>query len=246
MTSVPTVIESLRGRLIVSCQAYPGEPMRHPDTMAQVAEAAVAGGAAAIRAQGLSDIAAICGRVDVPVIGLWKIGSTGVVITPTLRHARAVLDAGAQIVALDATSRPRPDGRTVAQTVAALRASHPDSLVMADCGSLADARSAREAGVDLIGTTLAGYSGDRAPTQGPDLDLVREVADQVPDLPLIAEGRIHTPAHAAAALDAGAYAVVVGTAITHPTTITGWFAAALAGAPGAPRAQGSRVSASTA
>lgn len=221
------VIGALRGRLIVSCQAYPGEPMRHPETMAQLAEAVVAGGARAIRAQGLSDVAAICGRVDVPVIGLWKSGSDGVVITPTLRHARAVLDAGAQVVAIDATDRPRPDGRTVAQTIAGLRRSHPDSLVMADCGSLADALGAVEAGADLVGTTLAGYTGARPATEGPDLDLVREMVAALPDVPVVAEGRIHTPAHAVAALEAGAYAVVVGTAITHPTTITGWFAAAL-------------------
>ncbi|GAB78738.1 N-acylglucosamine-6-phosphate 2-epimerase [Austwickia chelonae] len=221
------LIAALRGQLVVSCQAYPGEPLRHPETMAQMAEAAVTGGAVAIRAQGLADISAITGRVDVPVIGLWKSGHDGVFITPTLRHARAVLDAGAQIVALDGTRRPRPDGRTLAETVAALRASHPDSLVMADCGSLGDAQAAADAGVDILGTTLAGYTDERPKTDGPDLDLVTEIAHALPRLPLIAEGRIHTPAQARTALAAGAHAVVVGTAITHPTTITGWFAQAL-------------------
>lgn len=221
------LIQTLQGQLIVSCQAYPGEPLRHPETMAQLAEAAVAGGAAGIRAQGLSDISFIAGRVDVPLIGLWKSGHDGVFITPTLRHARAVLDAGAQIVALDGTRRPRPDGRDLAQTVAAIRDSHPDALVMADCGSADDALSARDAGVDIVGTTLAGYTGERPQTEGPDLELVQAIATLLPDTPLIAEGRIHTPAQAAAALAAGASAVVVGTAITHPTTITGWFAAAL-------------------
>ena len=221
------VIEPLRGALIVSCHAYPGEAKRHPETMAQVAEAAVAGGAAAIRAQGLSDVSAICGRVDVPVIGLWKSGHEGVFITPTLRHARAVLDAGAQIVALDGTRRPRPDGRSFADTVAGLRQSHPDSLVMADCGSLDDALACADAGADLLGTTLAGYSGERPKTDGPDLELIEAIASALPGATLIAEGRLHTPAQAAAALAAGAHAVVVGTAITHPTTITGWFAQAL-------------------
>lgn len=227
MTAPHPVIESLRGRLIVSCQAYPGEPMRHPETMAQVAEAAVAGGAGGIRAQGQADVAFICGRVDVPVIGLWKAGGGDVVITPTLRHARAVLDAGAQIVAVDATSRPRPDGLTLATTVAGLRESHPFALVMGDCGSLGDASGAAQAGVDLIGTTLAGYTGERPRTEGPDLELVAEIAAALPDVPLIAEGRIHTPDQAAAARAAGAHAVVVGTAITHPETITSWFAASL-------------------
>lgn len=128
------LIAGLKGKLIVSVQAYPGEPMRHPETMAQIARAAEIGGAAAIRCQGLSDISAIKGRVDVPVIGLWKEGHEGVYITPSLRHARACVMAGADIVALDATGRPRLDGRSFAETVAALR--EEETLVMADCGSL--------------------------------------------------------------------------------------------------------------
>ena len=221
------LIAALAGRLVVSCQAYPGEPMRHPETMAQVAEAAVQGGASAIRAQGLSDIAQICGRVEVPVIGLWKHGREGVFITTTLRHARAVLDAGADVVALDGTRRARPDGRSLTETIAGVRASHPDALVMADCGSLPDALAAAEAGADLVGTTLAGYSGERPPTDGPDLELLAEVVAALPEVPVVAEGRIHSPADAAAARTAGAHCVVVGTAITHPTTLTRWFAAAL-------------------
>ncbi|MBW3086879.1 putative N-acetylmannosamine-6-phosphate 2-epimerase [Austwickia sp. TVS 96-490-7B] len=221
------VLDLLRHRLIVSCQAYPGEPLRHPETMAQMAQAAVIGGAAGIRAQGLADISFITGRVDVPVIGLWKSGHEGVFITPTVRHARAVLDAGATIVALDGTRRPRPDGLTLAQTVTALRESHPTSSIMADCGSLDDALAAADAGADLIGTTLAGYTPERASTPGPDLELLQLITDALPDIPVIAEGRIHTPDHARAALLAGAFAVVVGTAITHPTTLTGWFADAM-------------------
>ena len=221
------LIAALAGRLVVSCQAYPGEPMRHPETMAQVAEAAVQGGAAAIRAQGLSDIAQICGRVEVPVIGLWKHGHEGVFITPTLWHARAVLDAGADVVAVDGTRRARPDGRSLTETIAGVRASHPDAFVMADCGSLPDALAAAEAGADLVGTTLAGYSGERPPTDGPDLELLAEVVAALPEVPVVAEGRIHSPADAAAARTAGAHCVVVGTAITHPTTLTRWFAAAL-------------------
>lgn len=101
------LIASLKGKLIVSAQAYPGEPMRHPETMAQIARAAELGGAAAIRCQGLADISAIKGRVKVPVIGLWKEGDEGIYITPTLRHARACSMAGADVVAIDATGRPQ-------------------------------------------------------------------------------------------------------------------------------------------
>ena len=220
------LIESLQGKLIVSCQAYMGEPLRHPETMAQMARAAELGGAAAIRCQGLSDIAAIKGRVEVPVIGLWKEGHEGVYITPTLRHARACIAAGADVVALDATGRPRPDGRTFEETVEALRG---ETLIMADCSCMDDVERALKAGVDIVSTTLAGYTDARPKTAGPDLELLREaVAAAEPyGVPVFCEGRIHTLEDAKAAIDAGAFAIVVGTAITHPTSITSWFAGAI-------------------
>ncbi|QCB96002.1 N-acetylmannosamine-6-phosphate 2-epimerase [Arthrobacter sp. PAMC25564] len=226
MILTPGDLESLRSQLIVSCQAYPGEPMRDPRTTAQLAASAVLGGAAAVRVQGLADVQHTRAAVEVPVIGLWKDGHDGVFITPTLRHAVAVAHAGAHVVAVDGTRRQRPDGLSLAQTVAGIHAeSH--ALVMADCGSYADAAAAIEAGADLIGTTLAGYTGERPKTQGPDLELLEQIASAGLGRPLMAEGRIHTPAQAKQALDAGAFAVVVGTAITHPATVTGWFAEAL-------------------
>lgn len=224
-----SLTDRFRGRLVVSCQAYPGEPMRDPRTMAQVAQAAVLGGAAAIRVQGLEDIAQSAAVVDVPLIGLWKDGDAGVYITPTLHHALACAEAGADIVAVDATSRPRPDGSSFAEIVAGLKAAHPDVLVMADCGSLEDCLRAEADGADIIGTTLAGYSGDREKTEGPDLELAREVIAAV-RRPVVVEGRVHTVAQAALVMALGAHSVCVGTAITHPSTITGWFAAAVEGA----------------
>ena len=218
------LIANLKGKLIVSCQAYMGEPMRHPETMAQMARAAELGGAAAIRCQGLSDIAAIKGRVEIPVLGLWKEGHEGVYITPTLSHARACIAAGADVVALDATGRPRPDGRTFEETVEALRG---ETLIMADCACMDDVRRAVAAKVDIISTTLAGYTDDRPKTDGPDLEFVREAVAEAGDIPVFCEGRIHTPQQAREAMDAGAFAVVVGTAITHPTSVTGWFCDAL-------------------
>lgn len=222
------LIERLRHRLVVSCQAYPGEPMRDPDTMRRVALAAARGGAAGIRAQGPADIAAIRDAVDLPLIGLWKDGDDDVFITPTLEHALAVARAGAHVVALDATARPRPDGLTLAETVAAVH-ERTGALVMADCSTFDEGVAAAEAGADLVGTTLAGYTAYTTKGDGPDLDLVARLARAV-DVPVVAEGRVHTPAQAAEALRAGAWAVVVGTAITHPTTITGWFASAVADA----------------
>lgn len=217
-------IEAIKGGLVVSCQAYPGEPLRHPETMAQMAMAAVEGGAVGIRCQGLSDIAAIKGQVEVPVIGIWKDGREGVYITPTLRHARCCASAGADIVTIDATGRPRPDGRTYADTVRAL---HDEGIVvMADCGSFADAERAVEAGSDIISTTLSGYTGERKKTDGPDFDLLRRMVAAFGDAtPVLCEGRIHTPDQLTQVMAMGAWTAVVGTAITHPTSITRWFAA---------------------
>ncbi|WP_085831237.1 N-acetylmannosamine-6-phosphate 2-epimerase [Collinsella vaginalis] len=222
------LIENLKGKLIVSVQAYPGEPLRNPETMAQMARACEIGGAAAIRCQGIADIAAIKGRVEIPVIGLWKDGHEGVYITPTLRHARACVAAGADIVAFDATDRPRPDGRTVADTLEPLKAE--GVFTMADCMTIDDIRRAAELGFDLVSTTLShGVAAvDCTMADGPDLPLLRQAVSEFPDLPIICEGRVHTPAEAAEAIDAGAWAVVVGTAITHPTSLTSWFTDALA------------------
>ena len=222
------LIEGLKGKLIVSCQAYMGEPLRHPETMAQMARACELGGAAAIRCQGLADIAAVKGRVEVPVIGLWKEGHEGVYITPTLRHARACVAAGADVVAIDATDRPRPDGRTFEETVAALRATE-DTLIMADCATIEDIRRGVVAGCDLVSTTLShGVAAiDCTMADGPDLPLLRQAVEEFPGFPVVCEGRVHTPADAQTAIEAGAWAVVVGTAITHPTSITSWFAKAL-------------------
>lgn len=215
------LIDTLKGKLIVSCQAYPGEPLRHPETMAQMALAAQLGGAAAIRCQGLSDIAAIKGAVDIPVIGIWKEGHEGVFITPTLRHARCYMAAGADIIALDATSRPRPDGLSLRSTAKTLK--DEGAVLMADCGSIDDARNAVDAGFDIISTTLAGYTGAREKTDGPDFDLLSQMVEEFPHVPVICEGRVHTPAQASEVMVRGAWAAVVGTAITHPTTIATWF-----------------------
>lgn len=219
-------LNGLKGRLVVSAQAYPGEPMRDPRTMAQVAQSAVLGGAAAVRVQGLADIQHARSAVEVPVIGLFKDGHEGVFITPTLHHALAVAQAGAHIVALDGTRRDRPDGRSLRETIAVIH-EKTGAMVMADCGSLDDALAAVDAGADVLGTTLAGYTVERPKTDGPDLELIEQIAAEGTGRMLIAEGRIHTPAQAASALSAGADSVVVGTAITHPTSITSWFVDAL-------------------
>jgi N-acylglucosamine-6-phosphate 2-epimerase len=229
------VLRRLRGGLVVSCQAPPGDPLEGPELMAAMARAAVLGGAVGIRANGPADVRAVRGAVDVPVIGLWKEGAEGVYITPTLRHARAVADAGAQLVAVDATGRPRPDGSTLPELLEGLRRTHP-CLVMADVSTVDEGVAAAAAGADLVATTLSGYTPASPPRPGPDLELVAALAARL-DVPVVAEGRIGTPREARAALDAGAWTVVVGGAITRPQLITARFVEALrdpAGGAGGP------------
>ena len=174
-----------------------------------------------------ADVRAVGQAVEVPVIGRWKQGTEGVYLTPTVGHARAVAEAGAQVVALDATGRPRPDGSTLAEVVAGLRRAHR-CLVMADVSTLEEGAAAAAAGADLVATTLAGYTPYSRPGPGPDLELVAALAARV-EVPVVAEGRITTPQEARAALEAGAWTVVVGGAITRPQLITARFVAALGG-----------------
>ena len=219
------ILTSLRGGLLVSCQAYPGEPMRDTGVMTAIAQAVVQGGAAGVRAEGLADIESIRRTVSVPMIGLIKAGSTnGVFITPTLADCVSVVRAGADIVALDGTTRSRPDGSTLKDCFDAVH--KQGALVMADCGSIEDVQASIAAGADCVGTTLAGYTGARERTEGPDFSLLSEVVATAA-VPVIAEGRIRSPHDAIRCLNLGAYAVVVGTAITHPTSITRRFAQAV-------------------
>ncbi len=212
----------------MSCQSDSGAAFDDPVSMVRFAGAAFAAGAVGIRAEGPDDIALIHRRVALPQVGLWKTDDVdGVFITPTLEHALAVTRAGAEIVALDGTRRCRPDGRTLRETIDAIHDRTP-ALVMADVSTLAEAEAAAAAGADMVSTALSGYTrATRHRPDRPDLDLVRH-ASRALDLPVFAEGRIRTPGQAAEAIALGAHAVVVGTAITDPTTIASWFVAAVA------------------
>ncbi|MEU4192595.1 putative N-acetylmannosamine-6-phosphate 2-epimerase [Kribbella sp. NPDC026611] len=214
-----------QGTLVVSCQAGPGNPLHSPTSMALMAKAAAAGGAGAIRANGPDDIAAIRAVTDLPIIGIHKLGDpAGVFITPTYESAIAVVAAGADLVALDATLRPRPDGQSLGAQITRIH----DELgvpVLADVDTLDAGLAARDAGADLVATTLSGYTNGRTPT-GPDVELVRQLATKL-DCPVVAEGRIRTPEDVRDVRAAGAYAVVVGHAITNPMDITARLAAAI-------------------
>ena len=214
------------GSLVVSCQPGPGSPFRGPTAMALMAQAAEAGGAGAIRANGPEDVAAIRAVTDLPIIGIHKLGDpAGVFITPTYDAAAGVVAAGADLVALDATLRPRPDGRPLAHQIARIH-TELGVQVMGDVDSFEAGLAAREAGADLVATTLSGYTNGRPPT-GPDVELVRQLAAKL-DCPVVAEGRIRTPEDVRSVCDAGAYAVVVGHAITDPMDLTARLVGAIA------------------
>lgn len=227
MTSLQERIErvsaQIRRGLIVSCQALADEPLHGAAIMARMARAAEIGGAVGIRSNGPDDIAAIRAAVALPIIGLFKDGSDGVYITPTLAHARAVIDAGADVVALDATPRARAGGEQMDQIITTIQQEW-GVPVLADISTLDEALTAAQVGAAFVSTTLSGYTPYSPRHDGPDLDLVRVLAERLP-VPVIAEGRIHTPEQARAALDAGAFAVVVGGAITRPQQITARFVA---------------------
>jgi N-acylglucosamine-6-phosphate 2-epimerase len=223
-----SVIELLRGRLIVSCQATPEEPLHGAHFMAAMARAAQIGGAGGIRANGAADVAAIRAAVDLPIIGIRKrqVEGSDVYITPAFADAAEVVQAGAHLVALDGTPRPRPNGETLPALIARIHA-ELGVLVMADCSCVEDAQFAAASGADLVATTLAGYTAHGRPMfDGPDLELVSQMSAAVA-LPLIAEGRFHEPRQVTEAFARGAFAVVVGGAITRPQEITRRYVRAL-------------------
>ncbi len=219
--------DQVRGGLIVSCQALPHEPLYGAEIMARLALAAQQGGGVAIRANTPVDIRAIRARVDLPIIGLYKEEIPGypVYITPTLGHAKQVAAAGANIIAIDATARLRPQPGTLADFITAIHA-ETDCLVLADIATVAEGLAAEAAGADLISTTMSGYTDDSPKQVGPDLPLVEQLAARL-TVPLLAEGRFSLPTQVQQALAWGALAVVVGGAITRPQQITRWFVDAL-------------------
>jgi N-acylglucosamine-6-phosphate 2-epimerase len=219
-------LEAIRGGLVVSCQASEGSPLAATEHLVALARAAEAGGAYGIRAEGGDNVAAIKEAVTLPVIGLRKraVAGSDVYITPELDDARAVAAAGADIVAVDATLRPRPGGLDSARFLAQL-AREVGKPVLADVDSLEAGLAAEAAGAAAAATTLSGYTGNGPPPEDPDLDLVARLAARL-DCPVLAEGRYATPEAVHHALEAGAWAVVVGAAITDPVALTRRFAAA--------------------
>lgn len=228
MTNKEQLFNALKGNLIVSCQALPDEPLHSPEIMGRLAFAAKEGGAKGIRANSVIDIQAIKKSVDLPIIGIIKevYGDCGVFITPTNKEIDLLAEEGVEIIALDATKRIRPDGKTIEQVFPIIREKYPNQIFMADCSTYEEGKTAYELGFDCLGTTLSGYTEYTKGTSLPDFDLIEKLAKDFP-IPIIAEGGIWSPEQLAKTLEIGALTAVVGTAITRPREITKRFVSSI-------------------
>lgn len=213
------ILEQLRHGLITSCQPVRGGPLDQPQLVAALAQATLAGGAVGLRIESLADLEATRAATSVPIIGLVKreVPGSPIYITPELSDIRALAERGADIIAFDATSRPRPVG--VGEMIEAIHVQ--GCLVMADISTLEEGIEAHRLGADFVGSTMSGYTDYSPQLSDPDLELVRELSKR--GSRVIAEGRIATPEQARAALEAGAFAVTVGTALIRVELVTRGF-----------------------
>ena len=225
------LFQLMKGTIIVSCQATPGEPLYDPErsVMPLMARAAKLAGAKMIRTSSVRDIIGIKEETGLPVIGLIKReypGYTGR-ITMTMREVDECMEALADIVSIDCTDTQRGDGLTAPEFLRLVKEKYPNIIIMADCATLDEATAAYEAGADLVGSTMNGYTAATAHCTGdPNYELVEQMVQALP-CPVIAEGRVHTPEQARRMLDIGAWAVVVGGAITRPLEIANRFMAVI-------------------
>ncbi len=225
MKSKEEIFESIKGGLVVSCQALPEEPLHSSYIMGRMAYAAYQGGAIGIRANTVEDIREIRETVDLPIIGIIKknYGNCPVFITPTMAEIDSLAQEGVEIIALDATERTRPDGKVIEEVFPEIRAKYPNQIFMADCATYEDAKKAVELGFDCIGSTLAGYTEESLDTSLPAFDLIDRMVRDF-SVPVIAEGGISTPEELKKVMELGVYSAVVGSAITRPLEITKKFA----------------------
>lgn len=222
--------DRIRGQMIISCQTVPGEPLyvEEKSIMYLMARAAKMAGSPAIRTSSIRDVIAIKEETGLPVIGLVKIQYPGYegYITPTMKEVDELVEAGSDVVALDCTLRRRGDGTSVNDFIRDIREKYPDIILMADISNYEEGVNAWKCGVDIVGTTMSGYTDYTPKLDGPDYELMRRLAADL-DIPVIGEGKIHTPVQAVAALDTGVWSIVVGGAITRPLEIAGRFMKAI-------------------
>ena len=224
-------IQSLKGNLIVSCQALADEPLHSSFIMGRMAKAAKQGGASGIRANTPDDIKEIQNQVDLPIIGIIKkdYDDSKVYITPTMDEIDQLVATGVEIIALDATEDLRPNGKNIDDFYKEIKEKYPDQLLMADCSTIAEAIHADELGFDFVGTTLVGYTDQSKghKIEANDFEILREIIKNVKAM-VISEGNINTPEKAKRVIELGAYSVVVGSIITRPQVITKNFVDKLA------------------
>lgn len=220
-------INCLKGKLIVSCQALPDEPLHSDYIMGRMAYAAMEGGASGIRAQSVSQINEIMKTVDLPVIGIIKrnYDDSDIFITATKKEVEELLTTKCQIIALDATSRRRPNDEKCEDLVKIIH--EAGRLAMADCSTYEECEAAAKMGFDIVSTTLCGYTPYSKDVDGPNFELLKKCVDNL-DCYVIAEGKINTPEDLKKVYEyCGVFSAVVGSAITRPQLITKRFVKAL-------------------
>lgn len=220
------MIKEVKGKLIISCQALPDEPLHSSFIMGRMALAATQGGASGIRAQSMEDIIEIKKNTHLPVIGIVKrsYDDSDIYITATKKEVDELLAVGCEMIALDATNRTRPHGEKIEDLVAYIKSKGVET--MADCSTYEECLEAERIGFDCVSTTLCGYTPYSKKIDGPNIELIEKLV-KVLKVPLIAEGKINTPQDLRAVLDAGAYCAVVGGAITRPLQIAKTFSAVI-------------------
>ncbi|TQW90962.1 N-acetylmannosamine-6-phosphate 2-epimerase, partial [Clostridioides difficile] len=220
------MLDKVKGRLIVSCQALENEPLHSPFIMGRMAKAAMEGGAVGIRAQGVEDIIEIKKVTGLPVIGIIKRNyeDSDIYITPTKKEVDELLTTGCEMIALDATNRVRPNNEDLKELIKYIKEN--GVLVMADISNYDEAIKAQEYGVDCVSTTLSGYTPYTKTLEGPDFVLMKRLVKDL-EIPVIAEGKVNTPQDLKKVFELGVHSSVVGSAITRPQLITEKFVKAI-------------------